>query len=102
MVDTFRNGSRCTRSLVQLGSVTGLRRPDESICCRVHFNPQAEAPMRKAVSVVLFASLAVLLTSRPAQAQRAEITGHVADPQGAAVINAHVVARNVATGVENS
>src|SRR5262249_23223329 len=32
----------------------------------------------------------------------AEITGHVTDPQGAAVANAPVVARNVATGVEST
>jgi hypothetical protein len=63
---------------------------------------QTEALMRETLFVTLFLLLAVLLISGTAQAQTAEITGHVTDPQGAAVANAQVVARNVATGVETT
>ena len=46
-------------------------------------------------------ALAVLVTGT-VHAQMAEITGHVTDPQGAVVADATVVARNIATGTENS
>lgn len=58
--------------------------------------------MRKPHVVSLLVLLAVVLISSLALAQTAEITGHVSDPQGVAVANATVVARNVATGIESS
>ncbi len=58
--------------------------------------------MLKPVFGCLLVIVAVLMISGVVQAQNAGIAGSVTDPHGAAVANATVVARNVATGVETA